>query len=98
MTPHSSSIIGAIYCDRTLKPSFIGEGIQGASVLAVKTHKCANRTEYGSAIFIVRDLRDALISNRNRIVSRNLIIGRDNHVGTVGPEYFGELEWSLYEV
>ena len=72
---------GSVYCDFRLRPSFPGETIHDGSVLAVKTHN-TNIGNFKSAIFIMRDLRDAMISNWNRIKSWN------SHTQSVGQQHF----------
>ncbi len=74
---------GSIYTDEALRlGGFLGEFIQGGSVLLVKSHtsdfqwkneKMEKRNGedalYGSAIFLVRDPFDTFVSERNRVVS-----------------------------
>lgn len=78
---------GAIYCDVDLRAQgFVGEGVRGASVIAVKSHDssapweessaCDGDTDrfcYGSAILLVRNPYDAFVAEWNRQVTEHLL-------------------------
>ena len=52
----------------------------------MKTHAGGNSKNFGSAIFIIRDPRDAMISNWNRIRGRKNVL--NEHVRSAGTEHF----------
>ena len=100
---------GAPFCDISLRAyGFIGENIRSGKVLVVKTHdvkpKWKDRIEkvvkldenegmYGSAILIVRNPFDALVSEWNRKVANQFhrrTVMLDSHTRAVGIEWFGE--------
>ena len=71
---------GAIYCDRKLKGNgFVGEYITTGNVIAIKTHQHidvsnADRkhsVSFDAAIFIIRNVFDAIVSERKRSISNN---------------------------
>jgi len=72
---------GAIYCDKKLKGSgFVGEYITTGNVIAIKTHQHLmnisnpdhkHTIAFDAAIFIIRNVFDAVISERKRSVSKN---------------------------
>ena len=78
---------GAIYCDVDLRAQgFVGEGVRGASVVAVKSHDSsapweassacdghADRFCYGSAILLVRNPYDAFVAEWNRQLTEHLL-------------------------
>ena len=98
---------GAIYCDMSLRDrGFLGEKVQGGSVLVVKTHgsvslwtgvntkKFDKRTHFSSAIFIVRNPLDAMVAEWNRRVANNFrgrTVKLDSHVKSAGRQWFGKL-------
>jgi len=77
---------GAIYCDRSLKAEgFVGEYITTRNVIAIKTHSPrVTKIKYDAAIFIVRNIADAMKSEINRRSSHK------NHTGTVDESEYGE--------
>ncbi len=91
-----------MYCDVTLRGNnYSGEGVNGSSVIAVKTHathpKFIGQNDkigsqvFASAIVILRNPQDAIISDWNR--RNNKRTSNDsvsNHVLSVGPEMFGK--------
>ena len=98
---------GFLYCDYEMRHAgFIGEGVKSGSVLVVKTHtgltqwhgeKYAKpkRDEpyYGSAIFILRNPYDSLISEWNRRVTNAVMKKRHmphdgSHRNVVPEEYW----------
>ena len=99
----SYCLAGSLYCDCSLRAGgFTGEGIQGPSVIAMKTHNLKvqfvgghvfsnTRVPYGAAILLVRDPRGALVAEWNRERSKRMISPNvSNHFTYVGEEYFGE--------
>lgn len=78
-------LTGSIYNDKVLKMmGFPGENIQNSSVLAVKTHDYGiNETrKYQRAILILRNPKDALLAEFNRI--------RGGHIGHAREEDFSK--------
>ena len=83
---------GAIYCDKNLKrEGFIGEFITSGNVIAIKTHQHLINTSkldrkhslvFDGAIFIVRNVFDAILSERKRSLSKN-------HTGQLDKDDFG---------
>ena len=99
---------GGLYCDCSLRVGgFNGEGIQGSSVLVMKTHNLKvqfvgghffslTRPPYGAAILLVRDPRGALVAEWNRERSaRSVTPNTSSHYTYVGEEYFGK--WLMEE-
>ena len=99
---------GGLYCDCSLRVGgFNGEGIQGSSVLVMKTHNLKvqfvgghffslTRCPYGAAILLVRDPRGALVAEWNRERSaRSVTPNTSSHYTYVGEEYFGK--WLMEE-
>eukprot|EP00731_Ephydatia_muelleri_P015677 Em0009g101a len=106
---------GATYCDISLRvQGFPGEGISSPSTLVVKTHNPyphwtkkgatpadnKNKEHWSSAILLVRNPFDALVSEWNR---RQANLGfvetkvKTSHTDSVGPEYFGtNKEWDKF--
>lgn len=103
---------GATYCDISLRvQGFPGEGLSSPSTLLVKTHnpyprwakKGANNVEkdhWSSAILLVRNPFDALVSEWNR---RQANLGfvetkvTTSHTDSVGPEFFGtNKDWDKF--
>ena len=96
---------GALYCDGAFRTKgFTGEGVRGSSVIVVKTHNnhplfVGDRGEFrsrvgvfGSAILLVRNPMDALVSDwhrgrSNRKMNRTV----SNHFLSVGEDWFGEM-------
>lgn len=98
---------GSIYCDRELRAKdFTGEGLYSGSTLVVKTHRYniyfgqrvhGQKPLFSSAVFLVRDPFDALVSERNREVSKmkNVSVfyqvnGSSSHIGVVDEDSFGK--------
>ena len=96
---------GAIYCDMDLRAQgFVGEGVWGASVIAVKSHDSSSPWEgascesngrfcYGAAIMLVRNPYDAFVAEWNRQVTEHILKpGRakhqHSHVNVVPDFYF----------
>lgn len=98
---------GFLYCDYEMrKDGFIGEGIKSGSVLVVKTHTGTTQwygvkyaqpkryePYYGSAIFILRNPYDSLISEWNRRVTNAVMKKRHmphngSHVNVVPEDYW----------
>ena len=97
---------------------FTGESVREGSVLVVKTHKVKPtwtesddrdfpkemnmETQFGSAVFVIRNPQNALVSEWNRIVANNLTIRTINlnsHTEKAGKEWFGENKlWSDFVV
>jgi len=77
---------GAIYCDRSLKAEgFVGEYITTRNVIAIKTHSSRiTKIKYDAAIFVARNIADAMKSEINRRSSHR------NHTGTVDESEYGE--------
>lgn len=76
-------LTGSIYNDKVLKiMGFPGENIQNSSVLVVKTHDYGrNETQkYQRAILILRNPKDALLAEFNRL--------RGGHIGVARKEDF----------
>ena len=83
---------GAIYCDKILKgEGFLGEFITSGNVLVIKTHQHIVNVSnpdrkhgitYDAAIFIIRNVFDAVFSERKRSASKN-------HTGQLQKEDFG---------
>ena len=83
---------GAIYCDKNLKrEGFIGEFITSGNVIAIKTHQHlinASKLDrkhsliFDGAIFIIRNIFDAILSERKRSTSKN-------HTGLLNKDDFG---------
>lgn len=76
-------LTGSIYNDKVLKiMGFPGENIQNSSVLVVKTHDYGrNETQkYQRAILILRNPKDALLAEFNRL--------RGGHIGFARKEDF----------
>ena len=93
---------GSLYCDHGLRTKgFTGEGIKGSSTIVVKSHQPGanfigpkmrkEAPHFGAAIFLVRNLRNALIAEWHRERS-NIRTNKvtNNHYLYVGPEYFGK--------
>lgn len=103
---------GAVYCDISLRASgFAGEHTCGGQALAIKTHysfpkwmgnrgvnlEKNNRVCYGSAILLVRNPFNALVSEWNRNVANNFAVHTivlDSHVKAAGREWFGEYRYA----
>ena len=109
VTTSTSVWAGSLYCDCALRVGgFTGEGVQGPSVLAMKTHNLKvqfvgghvfsnTRVPYGAAVLLVRDPRRALVAEWNRERSKRMTSPNvSNHFTYVGEEYFGELERNNY--
>jgi len=72
---------GAIYCDKKLKgDGFIGEYITTGNVIAVKSHQHLmnipnpdrkHSVSFDAVIFIIRNVFDAIVSERKRSISKN---------------------------
>ncbi|XP_011405846.2 PREDICTED: WSCD family member CG9164-like [Amphimedon queenslandica] len=110
----TSICTGSIYCDRELRAKdFTGEGLYSGSALVVKTHRYniyfgsrvrRQKPLFSSAVFLVRDPFDALVSERNREVSKmkNVSVfyqvnGSSSHIGVVEEDSFGEnKEWDRF--
>ena len=105
----TSICTGSIYCDRELRAKdFMGEGLYSGSTLVVKTHRFNiyfgprvrdQKPLFSSAVFLVRDPFDALVSERNREVSKmkNVSVfyqvnGSSSHIGLVEEDSFGKRE------
>lgn len=99
---------GFSFCDMSMRVmGFAGENIASSAVLVVKTHMYApswesrpalsavrQRLQFQSAIFVVRNPFDALVSEWNRIVANGFskkTVTLDGHTRRVGKEYFGKL-------
>ena len=101
---------GFIHCDYYMrKAGFIGENVKSSSVLVIKTHAGAptwygvpnpytdgENPDYGSAIFLVRNLYDAAIAEWNRLVTNSKIIPRhlphnESHVNRIPREFWSKL-------
>lgn len=96
---------GSYCCDMSLRyKGFSGENIRSGKVMVVKTHalsvwvdeKPAEDTDliFQSAIVIIRNPFDALVSEWNRKVANGFNITTvrlGTHVANAGREYFGEL-------
>ena len=104
---------GFAFCDVSMRvKGFAGESIASSAVLAVKTHAFSpswegepdragtrRKLRFHSAIFVVRNPFQALVSEWNRIVANNFgkkTVTLDGHVKRAGSEYFGELtrQWN----
>ena len=96
-------MVGAVYCDCGLRlGGFTGEGVQGSSVLVIKTHRpvvqfvggrmfSSERIPYGAAVLLVRDPRSALVAEWNREKTKKLMSQNiSNHFAYVGQYYFGK--------
>ena len=100
---------GSIYCDSPLRSKgFVGEDVRDGSVLVVKTHtsdyqwkgvevekRYLDDALYGSAILLIRNPFDALVSERNRIqtlanMKKTKSNGDLSHVNEVNWKEFGE--------
>ena len=106
---HTSHVItGGLYCDCGLRVGgFNGEGVQGSSVLVIKTHSHIFRfagghlfnptkLHYGAAILLVRDPRGALVAEWNRERSaRSVSPNISSHYKYVGEENFSK--WLMEE-
>lgn len=83
---------GAIYCDKTLKAEgFVGEFITSGNVVVIKTHQHQvnlsnpdrkHGLSFDEAIFVIRNVFDAIFSERKRSSSKN-------HTGQLDKEDFG---------
>ena len=92
---------GSYTCDMSLRyAGFTGEGIQSPNVVVVKTHQVAphwgdgrSSVKVSSAIVLVRNPLDALVSDWNRHVANGFQV-KTVHLGThtekAGKEYFSE--------
>ena len=91
-------LTGSKYCDRTLKRFFYAENVVSSNVIAVKTHlgpgganlrQDANlglqRDKYDRAIVLVRNPRDAIISEANRYFNQR---HPDKHTSVLKKEFF----------
>ena len=98
---------GFEFCDISMRvKGFAGENIVSGAVLVVKTHGLPNwkskkkhggggggRGHFDSAVFLVRNPLDALVSEFNRRVAndfRGYTISLTSHVKSAGKEWFGE--------
>lgn len=99
---------GSLYCDRDLRRhGFPGEDIHSDSVLVTKTHQPNAKTKGGlnfinftSAVLIIRNPFDAIVSERNRQILHRLnahgknksreVSANSSHLLTVGKNYFGK--------
>ena len=94
---------GGLYCDCGLRTGgFTGEGVQGSSVLVMKTHNpkvqfvgghflSNNGEPYGAAVLLIRDPRAALVAEWNREQSKSAISQKvSNHFTYVQKDYFGK--------
>lgn len=82
---YTGILTGSIYNDKVLKiMGFPGENIQNSSVLVVKTHDYGrNETQkYQRAILILRNPKDALLAEFNRL--------RGGHIGYARKEDFNK--------
>lgn len=83
---------GAIYCDKNLKrEGFVGEFITSGNVIVIKTHQHLvnisnpdrkHAVPFDGAIFIIRNVLDAVFSERKRSASKN-------HTGQLDKDDFG---------
>ena len=93
---------GSYACDMSLRfAGFTGEGIQSPNVIAVKTHETKphwsddkiSNYKFSSAIVLVRNPLDAIVSDWNRYVANGFQY-RTVHLGThtqkASKEYFSE--------
>ena len=76
---------GAIYCDRRLKgEGFLGEYITSGNVIAIKTHSPQGpKQKYEAAIFLIRNISDAIKSEINRRSSATR-----NHTGVIDAAHY----------
>ena len=95
---------GGLYCDCGLRSGgFTGEGVQGPSVVVMKTHNLkvqfvgghlfsSTRTPFGAAVLLVRDPMAALVAEWNREKSKRMVSQNiSNHFAFVEQSYFGKL-------
>ena len=91
---------GAIYCDKKLKgDGFVGEYITTGNVIAIKSHQHIvnltnpdrkHATTFDAAIFIIRSVFDAVLSERKRSIS-------NNHTGgEIKEEDYGMCQMGLW--
>ena len=93
---------GSFSCDMSLRfEGFTGEGIQSPNALVVKTHQISpnwaedksSSHKFNSAIILVRNPLDALVSDWNRYVSNGFnykTIHLGTHTKKAGREYFSK--------
>lgn len=95
---------GSYTCDMSLRyEGFTGEGIQSPNVVAVKTHQAAphwgdekSSVKFNSAIVLVRNPLDALVSDWNRYVANGFqfkTVRLGTHTQKAGREYFSKLSY-----
>ena len=92
---------GFYACDWEMRArGFLGESIQSARVLVVKTHvhipkwigeksiaTLSYESSYGSAIFLIRNPAHGMIAEWNRL--NNKVSSKDSHTNVVSKEEFG---------
>ena len=112
---------GSLWCDPDLRAShFCGEGLRDTKTVVVKNHDSIirwrgeklqkgwstyNKPEFDAAVFVYRNIYDALVAEHNRAIGvalweasireghRNQL-RVSNHVVSFGEEFFGDnLEW-----
>ena len=95
---------GFEFCDISMRvKGFAGENIVSGAVLVVKTHGLPywkgkkrhgrGRGNFDSAVFLVRNPLDALVSEWNRRIANDFhgyTISLTSHVKSAGKEWFGE--------
>ena len=93
-------LTGSIYCDRGLKLYFNGEYVPTSNVLVVKTHSATSsflvkttssvkRVHFDRAVILVRNLRDALISEAHRYYGHRK---QNKHLRLVSKKKFFDCE------
>ena len=101
---------GFEFCDMSMRvKGFAGENVVSGAVLVVKTHGLPNwkgkkrhgrgRGNFDSAVFLVRNPLDALVSEWNRRIANDFhgyTISLTSHVKSAGKEWFGE--WIGHDV
>ena len=86
---------GSYACDMSLRyAGFTGEGIQSSNVIVVKTHEAKPHWgEFSSAIVLVRNPMDAIVSDWNRYVANGFqhkTVQLGTHTQKAPKEYFRE--------
>ena len=98
-------------CDVEMRArGFLGESIQSAHVLVVKTHvhipkwigeksiaRFSYESSYGSAIFLIRNPAHGMIAEWNRLITlKNIKSSNSSHTNVISQNEFGM--WSMYNL
>lgn len=100
---------GFYSCDPELRArGFLGEGVQSAHVLVVKTHvhvpkwigeksspKFSYESFFGSAVYLIRNPAHGVISEWNRLVTNEQRKSKESHTNVISKTEFGEYSYYI---